>query len=110
MSRITVTTSDLEVEKPSGGGKGHNFKQPGQMAELVNILKARGADVGAGDPLPTGMSRKQCVGVLRAARQAVLDAEAAKESATKTGKEKPVCRFPIDAVIDYIETSGFPAA
>jgi hypothetical protein len=57
--KLTVQTHDIEVEKPSGGGKGpkalyivevlidgrlaltlhrHNFKETGQMADFVAII------------------------------------------------------------------------
>lgn len=61
MSRITIQTSDLEVEKPSGGGKGPmmlyiiellldrevclhltraNFKKTGQMEAFLEEIQA----------------------------------------------------------------------
>lgn len=135
VSRITVTTGDIDVDKPQGGGgKGtptlytidvsidgrpalslrcHNFKEPGQMAEFVAILKDRFNNPSASDPLPAGMTRAKCVGLLRSARTTALEAQAEREAAatraTGREKEKPVARWPIDAVIDYIDASGFPA-
>ena len=134
MSRITVTTGDIEYDKPQGGGgrgqfalytvdvsidgkqalalRCHHFREPGQMAEFVAILKDRGKNPVASDPLPAGMTRRQCVEILRAARQATLHAQAKREALViKPGreKEKPATRWPIDVLLDYIEASGFPA-
>jgi hypothetical protein len=135
MSRITVTTGDIEVDKPQGGGgrgqptlytiavaidgkhalslRCHNFSAPGQMAEFVAILKNRSKNPAASDPLPAGMTRRACVDILRSARRAAVQAEADRQAAATRAagreKESPATVCPIDVLLDYIDTAGFPA-
>lgn len=135
MSRLLVRPITKEVDKPQGGGgKGtealysaeilldgqlgctlqtHHFKKPGQFADFCAILSQRARNPDRPEPLPLRMTREQCIEALRAYRKAGLafDAEKAAERAARgeAKKETAAATWPIDAVLDYIEHSGFPA-
>jgi len=117
MSRITFIDSSFNVAgvpavyaldvmidgKIAFSLRRHDFREPGQMSEFIELLRAYGSQPSGTAPLPCSMNREKCIGILRGL------VEMTKPALSINPKKEPTkSRRPVELLVDYIDACGFP--